>query len=48
MPSFILLLLVLVIFLGAFGYMTISYYRTDAERRAGEKKPPVQSEPSSE
>jgi heme/copper-type cytochrome/quinol oxidase subunit 2 len=48
MPSFILLLLVLVIFLGAFGYMTISYHRTDAERRAGEKKPPVHSELGSE
>lgn len=48
MPSFILLLLVLVIFLGAFGYMTISYHRADAERRAEEKKPPVQSEPNSQ
>jgi hypothetical protein len=40
MPSSILLLLIFVIFLGAFGYMMVSYHRADAERRAGEKKTP--------
>jgi len=36
MPSFIPLLLVLVIFLVAFGYMTISYHRTIVPTPRGE------------
>lgn len=47
MQSIILLLLVLVIFLGAFSYMTVSYHRAEAERRAEEEKTPSRSRPIS-